>query len=561
MFHSILLCSHWFISFFFFIDVNFPFHPVPNLDVEMLPIVPPPPMDEDNENIFSSIIDPPTVYGDSSDDDDMDICPPPPVAPVPVDSEMTTQDYDANLPSNHFDSFHTNFGFGEQQQTSEGFKNEIEQGFDETDFVVDAKKAGPISDYLEKKSSFEIAESRPDQEIEDSDKKSDKSKINFLTESNDTYNDKIGARQSVLSLAHRFETSGSGGAENVSIKQKICKEDREGPANLYNTVDSKYKYNSSSRHPIETENIESNRKEMDQRINVFGSAESSQSIIIEEDIKPPEERGFDVDSMPLYLLDSYEDQLNPDEVNDSLDYREMISEKGTQRRKSFSERSTPANIAKSAFDEANDGRIDERIMIQPLKLGALDVREGDVCSEPPCSIVNKSFSDRKLSNSSSEKETAAEDAQIDISNISVLKETDDLPRNVSQSKNAKRSEHAFLKSQEAKTSSLNELLGPAESNKLSPWSSVECLPDSGKPSSRKSSVSSSIRSGPENLFVPRKWSSFCSSSGDEQGDDKKVNIVQLMRERTLTHSSDAAEDFLGNTEPAIELDFSLPLTR
>eukprot|EP00795_Rhopilema_esculentum_P015110 gene15110-6291_t len=540
-------------------DGNFPLHSVPNFDVDMLPIVPPPPMDEDDENIFSSIIDPPTVYGDSSDDDDMDICPPPPAAPVPTDSEMATQDFDANLPSKHFDSFHSTFGFSEQQQTSEGFENEIEQGFDETDLIVDAKKARPISDFLEKKSSFEIAESKPKQKIEVSDKESDKSKINFLTESNDTY-DKIGARQSVLSLAHRFETSASEGTESVSRKQKRNEEDREGPENLYHAVDSKHKYKSSSRHSIETENIESNKKEMDQSINVLGSAENSKSIVLEENIKPPEERMFDVESMPLHLLDSYQDQLNADEVKESLDYREMISEKGKQRKKSFSERNTPANIAKSAFDEENDGRIDERIVIQPLKLGALDVREGDVCSEPPYSIVNKSLPERKLSNCSSEKNITAEYAPIGISDIPVLNETDDLPGNVSQSKNAKLSQHAFLKSQEAKTSSSDELLGPAESNKLSPWSSVECLPDSGKPSSRKSSVSSSIRSGPENLFVPRKWSSFCSSSGDEQDDDKKVNIVQLMRERTLTHSSDAAEDFLGNTEAAVELDFSVPLT-
>ena len=492
------MCKH---SMLILADADFSLETVPSLDVEMLPIVPPPPMDDDafdsDENMISNIIDPPTVYEDDemeiATNDDLPSC-------SNVIGDDVTQDYEIKIENELEEIKKKNDKIVENTFEEVNVKND--DGYDEVDFDCllqselkempesGLKVEGMIDKTEDIKPIAQFSPSKMNDETSPMTSEYDMKQNEFVSKSN------------VLSIAKRFD--------NVANVSK----------------DSKAK--SKPVVPAKPANL--NKK----------------SIVQEAVVRTREISKFD----ELSPLQSYEenDGIDNNVLNNSTN---EISDKGKERRRSFSDRSMPVVDHDEKADGGTTSKQDDDDYLQEANVKGESLLPSDY--ESP--IFERSNLKQFNKDTKREKE---ERAPIEFSSESVIA-------------NAVYSSRPSLANGHLKDESSSHLdvrknsFTNQETAGLSPYSSYEHLSDSGKPSSRKSSAVSSNKStaNDDGLEIRRdlsskRWSSFCSTSSDEQSVEKKVNIVKLMRERKNDQSDGNAgnEDDYDDGNNDVELDFT-----
>ena len=469
---------------------------VPSLDVEMLPIVPPPPItdttqDSDDDMAFN-IIDPPTVYDNDYDDDDddlMDLIPDFNLPEIPNDHMITTNDSQNEILTKNFNIMQRSH----QEVLPKKMYDRIE-AFDETDLPKNFRSDGIVKDISPTKGTPAIANLS-----EGTSTDSNKAPISFATKE-DSHNDKD---------------------ESFALDS----EDEDIPppaAPLFDT---------DALSPPPVPDFDSESSFSDNEINL---AEETRIAELELSVMIGSDHDSEIESTK----------------QESPSYLDNISDMGKERRKSFSDRNVPSVIFDS-YRETNFDVAKERTL---EGIDVSDSAENDVAfSQPeiefqgPASKVSsgKSSPKRRLSKDSSERNTRSKTGSFESSPGNPSNEFCNISRHASNSSDQIESLKELSPISEKRGSLFTDDLLGAEPNKLSPWSSFEHLPDSGKPDSRRSSGEPSV-GGLEDREIRRlrrlsddpRWSSFDSNSSDEQGKDKKVNIVKLLRERTLTQDGD-----------------------
>ena len=466
---------------------------VPSLDVEMLPIVPPPPItdttqDSDDDMAFN-IIDPPTVYdnGDDDNDDDlMDLIPDFNLPEIPND-HMTTNDdlQDETLPKN-FNMMQRSH----QELLPKKMDDRIE-AFDETDLPKNFRLDG-IEKGISPTIGIPAIAKLPDGTPTDS----NKAPLSFAAKE-DSHNDKI-----------------------ESFASDSEDEDIPPPAAPM--------FDTDTLSPPPVPDFDSESSYSDNEINL---AEETRIAELELSV----------------VIGSDHDSEIESPKQESPSYLDNISDMGKERRRSFSDRNVPPVI----FDSYRETNFEKRTF------GGMDVSdstENDVafnkpeieCQRPASKVSSgKSSPKRKLSKESSERNTRSVTGSFESNPGNPSSEANNVSRHASNSADQIEAIKELSPITKKRGSLFTDDMLGVEPNKLSPWSSFEHLPDSGKPDSRRSSGGSSV-GGLEDREIRRlrrlsddpRWSSFDSNSSDEQGKDKKVNIVKLLRERTMTQDGD-----------------------
>ena len=196
-----------------------------------------------------------------------------------------------------------------------------------------------------------------------------------------------------------------------------------------------------------------------------------------------------------------------------------ISDKGRERRRSFSDRS-------ASFDE------DSPTMEEEFNSGLRDLHRTNSEEEPLLSSTDSS----PVLAKSWVKETSQEPSFVRENTIEHLS-SEPVGMNGTDASMDFPTNHSVK----------NSLTSNADECIIIPSNEIPSV--YAQSSSRKSSIGSSNKDEASNDAMEmernvfrRKWSSFSSTSSDENVDAKKVNIVKLMRERTLTQSDGNIDD-------------------
>ena len=422
----------------------------------MLPFVPPPPMDEgaydNDEDMTLNIIEPPTIYGDC----DMDFI-----------GSIDLPSMESNMEK------HREIVEGKEETMEEGdkeIKGDIENGFDETDFLQSSKVFTTQSKAMvlnndSKKAPDDVVLIQQDANVENlhtSLPALDSKKIDEVPKSN------------VLSIAKKFDAFRD---DKPKVKPAVPAK----PTNLHKKF-------------IKKENKDGgNQTSKLENLAVL----NDKNKVVEKD-----------------TLNGYH---SPGEISDI----------GKERRRSFSDRSIPVDEASQVKEESDDGKYKDYLEEAKSKENPI------LSSNDDSSLVVDSWINQLGYETNMEKEDKMAHPPSSITRFV----------DSSSAATTGHAENDFYSNFVTQNSSFN--------------TQDEILPVYGQTNSRKSSAGSSTRDNNKDdgmelsgELLRKRWSSFSSTSSDEQVDEKKVNIVKLMRERTLPQSDGnigSDDDYIGKS--------------
>ena len=470
---------------FLFIDVaDFSPEPMLSVDVDMLPFVPPPLIEEDafdsDEDMTLNIIDPPTVY----EDEDMDMV-------VNGDPKMTSTVFEETTMIVNHDIITANdlCQIEDVMSKKEGI---IEEAFLETE--IESKYGYDETDFDDLSPNFKGNDDRINAEPQVP-PSCDVSQLN-VTSNRDNCDDDGGG--------------GGGGGD-----------DDDDDDDMVRSAMSKSSVLSIARQWDMITNDDDSKKSIKQRpfirdtkpiINEQDEFEGSKVLVHEAAYSQPQFHSKE--AVHINGLNGHENLL-----------KNNISDKGKERRKSFSDRS-----AANENCESKDNDIDYRIRSNDDDSADSVQRRRSDDGSPFLMRPNLKQADPERTGQ--EATMSADVFDSDVKSLTSL------------NRQSGTGQQEIIDSD----SYLNVHKGSAGSNasdqetKTPAYSSHELLPAFSKSISRKSSRES-LDSSAQNEKMRKersrkRWSSFCSTSSDDQANENKVNIARLMRERTITLSND-----------------------